>query len=173
MHLHVSAQPKPVALLASDDEDLAARSTARVLITASTRARVETLARRIHAASFRAGFPFVRTRAGDLAVEPPILREICSDLLEAAAGGSVLITDVEEMPSIAQDLLVDLLAELESARAPAAAIRLMCGTTVSLLDRIAAGTFSERVFYRLNVIHLLADTPVRDRAHLASRNVDL
>jgi DNA-binding NtrC family response regulator len=30
------------------------------------------------------------------------------------------------------------------------------GTTVSLLDRIAAGTFSERVFYRLNIIHLSA-----------------
>src|SRR4029078_7961200 len=33
-------------------------------------------------------------------------------------------------------------------------VRLISGTTVSLLDRIAAGTFSEQLFYRLNIIHL-------------------
>ena len=27
--------------------------------------------------------------------------------------------------------------------------------TVSLLDRVTAGTFSDRLFYRLNVIHLM------------------
>jgi hypothetical protein len=31
------------------------------------------------------------------------------------------------------------------------------GTTVSLLDQVAAGTFSERLFYRLNIIHLMAE----------------
>jgi DNA-binding NtrC family response regulator len=62
-----------------------------------------------------------------------------------------------KMPSIVQNQLLDLLAELELARAPSAAVRLVCGTSVSLLDRIAAGTFSERLFYRLNMIHLMAD----------------
>jgi DNA-binding NtrC family response regulator len=61
---------------------------------------------------------------------------------------SIVIRDVDEMPSVVQNQLLDLLAELELARPPSAAVRLVCGTTVSLLDGIAAGTFSERLFYR-------------------------
>ena len=34
--------------------------------------------------------------------------------------------------------------------------RLISGTTVSLLDRVATGTFSARLFYRLNIIHVRA-----------------
>src|SRR5688500_9832153 len=33
-------------------------------------------------------------------------------------------------------------------------VRLISGTTVSRVGRVAAGTFSERLFYRLNIIHL-------------------
>jgi DNA-binding NtrC family response regulator len=73
----------------------------------------------------------------------------------------MLIDAVEDMPPSVQDALLELLAGLESARRPAAAVRLMSGTTVSLHDRIAAGTFSEQLFYRLNIIHLKAcDGPV-------------
>jgi DNA-binding NtrC family response regulator len=107
--------------LLAEDVNLASRSPARLLITASTPQAVETLARRIHGIGARAQFPFV-----------------------------------EEVPSAAQDALIDLLAALESARRPSAAVRLISGTTVSLLDRVAAGTFSERLFYRLNIIHLMA-----------------
>lgn len=60
------------------------------------------------------------------------------------------------MPAAAQDGLIDLLAALEDARTPSAAVRLISGTTVSLIDRVAAGTFSERLFYRLSIIHLVA-----------------
>jgi DNA-binding NtrC family response regulator len=156
MHLDASAQPQnPLALLASEDEDLAGRSAARLLITAPAPEAVESLARRIHGASSRAGCPFVRTRAADLPLAPHRLRETCSDVLDAAAGGTVLIVEVEEMSPIVQDVLIDLLAELESARAPSAAVRLVFGTTVSLLDRVGADAFSERLFYRLNMIHLM------------------
>jgi DNA-binding NtrC family response regulator len=58
------------------------------------------------------------------------------------------------MPATVQDAMIDLLGGLESARVPSAMARLISGTTVSLLDRVAAGTFSERLFYRLNIIHL-------------------
>jgi DNA-binding NtrC family response regulator len=50
---------------------------------------------------------------------------------------------------------VDVFAELEFARASSRPVRLMSGTTVSLLDRVASGTFSDRLFYRLNTIHLV------------------
>ena len=126
------------------------------LITASTPQAVETLARRIHESGPRAQFPFVMTSAGDLPVGAQALREDCVGFLDAAAGGTVLMSAVEEMSSAVQDALIDLLAALESARRPSAAVRLISGTTVSLLDRVAAGTFSERLFYRLNIIHLMA-----------------
>ena len=144
-----------------EEEDIASQSSATLLITASTREEVESLARRIHQTSFRATAPFVQVRTGTLPVEPRLLRESCSALLDAATGGSMLMTDVEEMPAGVQGLLVELLADLQSARAPSAAVRVISGTTVSLLDRIAAGTFSERLFYRLNLLHLGAGNGAR------------
>ena len=99
--------------------------------------------------------PFVHTWACDLPVEADALAEQCCRLLDAAAGGTLLIADIEEMPPAAQDALSELLAELQFTRSPSAEARLITGTTVSLLDRVAAGTFSERLFYRLNIIHLI------------------
>jgi two-component system response regulator PilR (NtrC family) len=145
-----------LALVAIEDVNVASRSPARLLITASTPQAVETLARRIHGIGPRAQFPFVMTCAGELPIGAQALRDDCARLLDAAAGGSLLVSAVDEMPSTAQDALIDLLAALESARRPSAAVRLISGTTVSLLDRVAAGTFSERLFYRLNIIHLVA-----------------
>ena len=144
-----------VAWLAFEDEDVASRSRARLLVTAPTQHGVETLARRVHETGPRAQFPFVHTWAGDLPVEPRVLKEYCTGVAAAAAGGSVLISGVEEMPPAVQDALSELLAGLENAPAPCTEVRLISGTTVSLLDRVTAGTFSDRLFYRLNVIHLM------------------
>jgi Sigma-54 interaction domain len=77
-------------------------------------------------------------------------------LLDAAAGGSVLHSDVDEMPRPVQGLLIGLLEELEDERDPAAAVRLVSGSTASLVPGILAGTFSAQLFYRLNVIHVVA-----------------
>jgi DNA-binding NtrC family response regulator len=68
----------------------------------------------------------------------------------------VLISAVEEMPAIVQDALIELLDGLEFTSRPSAAVRLISGTTVSLLERVAAGTFSEQLFYHLNTVHLMA-----------------
>jgi sigma-54 dependent transcriptional regulator, acetoin dehydrogenase operon transcriptional activator AcoR len=143
-----------VALLAVEDEELANQSPVRLLITAPTAQAVETLARRIHGAGPRAQFPFVQTGAVELPVGPELLKEYCARLLDSAAGGTLLVSAVEEMPATVQDAMIDLLGGLESARVLSAMARLISGTTVSLRDRVAAGTFSERLFYRLNIIHL-------------------
>ena len=145
-----------LALLAVEDVNLASRSPARLLITASTPQAVETLARHIHGSGPRAQFPFVMTAAGELPVGARALRDSGERVLDAAAGGSVFFSAVEEMPAAVQEALLDLLAGLESARRPYEAVRLISGTTVSLLDRVTAGTFSELLFYRLNIIHLMA-----------------
>jgi DNA-binding NtrC family response regulator len=113
------------------------------------------LARRVHLAGPRAELPFVHTWACDLPVEADALAEQCCRLLDAAAGGTLLIADIEEMPHVLQDVLIEVLAGLELSRSPLAAVRFISGTTESVLDRVAAGTFSERLFYRLNIIHLM------------------
>jgi len=143
--------PYPVGF---DDECVAVRSAARLLITSSTSWRVEIVARRIHTASARADRPFVQERARDLPLAVEALSGACAGLLDAAAGGSVLLSDVDETPWAVQELLIDLLDELACERDAAAAIRLISGSTVSLLQRVLAGTFSAQLFYRLNVIHL-------------------
>ena len=165
MH-HAGTAPRDhaVPLLAVKDEDLASRSPASLLITAPTQQEVETLARRVHETGPRAPFPFVLTWAGNLPVEPTVLKEYGTSVLAAAAGGSVLISAVEQMPPAVQDALSELLAGLEFTRRSCAAVRLISGTTVSLLDRIAAGTFSERLFYRLNIIHLMVGDNSREVA---------
>ena len=150
-----------LALLAVEDVNAASRSDTRLLITASTQQAVETLALHVHDAGSRAQCPFVRIWAGDIPVRPEPLNEYCVRLLDAAAAGSVLVSAVEEMPAIVQEALIELLDGLEFTRRPSAAVRLISGTTVSLLERVAAGTFSEQLFYRLNTIHLMAyDGPV-------------
>ncbi len=144
-----------------EDEDMAGRSAATLLITAPTRPEVETLARRVHHASARAASPFVLVNAATLPTEPRMLRERCSALLDAAIGGSLLMSDIEDTPEPIQGVLVDMLATFQNARLRVPAFRLIAGTTASLLDRVAAGTFSEALLYRLNVIHLVvgADVP--------------
>lgn len=154
-----------VAVLASEDEDVATRSHARLLISAETQQGVETLAHRVHETGPRAPFPFVQTSGGDLPVDPAVLKEYWTSVLAAAAGGSVLISAVEEMPPAVQNTLMELLAGPELARGTSIGVRLISGTTVSLLDRIVAGTFSEQLFYRLNIIHLaVSDVGVKSRA---------
>ena len=61
------------------------------------------------------------------------------------------------------EYLVDHLDALQR-RGTSAAVRVIAGTAVSVLERIAAGAFSERLFYRLNTIHLMAAHPAIDVA---------
>jgi DNA-binding NtrC family response regulator len=158
MHLNVIAPIPPIQDErndANDDEQLAARHDERtLLISAGAATDVKALARRIHAAGVRASFPFVDAAAGALPLDPAALRRTCAGLLDAAGGGSLLLTDIECTPAAVQHLLMDVLAQLQSARAPSARARLIAGTTVPLYERAVAGLFSERLFYRLNTIHL-------------------
>jgi two-component system C4-dicarboxylate transport response regulator DctD len=151
-----------------DDEALAVRSAATtVLVTAAIAADVEAVARRIHAASVRAAFPFVHVSAAALPTDATVFAAACAQLLDAASGGSLLLTNVEEMSTFGQESLIETLAELQGARDPLAAVRLIAGTTAILHDCIAAGTFSQRLFYRLNVIHIIIPETTAKRVHAA------
>ena len=153
-----------VALPEIADEKLARHSAARLLITASTPGVGEGVARRIHDAGPRARLPFVRMLAVDLPGAADRLRHRCGLALAAAAGGTLLLSDVEQLEPLVQASLLNVLEDLESARARTPAVRLISDTTVSLPDRIARGEFCERLFYRLNILHLtVGDRPVRAR----------
>ena len=136
------------------DEAVAGRSAMRLLITAKTGPAVETIARRIHAAGPRAELPFIRFRAGRFPDEPGRLAVTCAKLFELAAGGTLLMNDIETMPRVVQERVIELFEALELARTPAVTVRLISGTTVLLFNRVVAGTFSERLFYRLSVVHV-------------------
>ena len=155
--------------LAIDDEALAARCSATtVLITADCSAAVERVARRIHAASGRAASPFVRLAAGTLPTDATTLTETCADVLDTVGDGTLLLTDVEQMPPIVQDRLIETLAGLHAAREPTCRGRLIAGTSAVLHERIAIGTFCERLFYRLNTIHVVATGAIADRREPAA-----
>ena len=162
--LRLDARIDAVPLPAVEDEGVASRSAARLLITSPTREGCQRLARRVHLAGARAKSPFVQAAACDFSIDAETLAKQCGRLLDAAAGGSLLITDVEEMPTVVQHVLIDIVATLEQSRSPSAAVRYIAGTTASLLDRVTAGTFSGRLFYRLNVIHLTVGNDPRTAA---------
>jgi DNA-binding NtrC family response regulator len=121
----------------------------------SAPSEVERVGRRIHAASPGAASSFVVVSAASLPLTRAALVETCERLIHAATGGTLLLTGVEEMPATVQDELMDILAEVQTTRGVLPAAKVMAGTTVFLRDRIAAGTFSERLFYRLNTIHVV------------------
>jgi DNA-binding NtrC family response regulator len=147
---------------AQEDQELAARcAEATLLITATCSADVETVARRIHSASDRAASPFVHVAGSALPADAAILVEACGDLLDRARGGSLLVSDVERMPAVVQNQLMETIVGLQRARAPSGGVRLIAGTTTTLHERVADGMFSERLFYRLNTIHVVATNAAR------------
>ena len=138
----------------SADERVAAQTSARVLITGATATSVALVAERVHLLSDRERFPFVGTRAAALPPDIGRLTTCCAALLDATAGGSMLLSDIEEMSPPVQERFIEVLARLALDREPSAGVRLISGTTVSLRDRVMAGAFSARLFYQLNVIHM-------------------
>ena len=137
-----------------DDECLAANSSARVLISATSASAVEAIAYRIHQRSARADSPFVSIEADDLPADDQRMREECARLFAAADSGSVLVNNVERLsPGAQREFLARLERQAVSERRDDA--RLFTGTTASLFDYVSSGSFSEQLFYRINVVHLL------------------
>jgi DNA-binding NtrC family response regulator len=136
------------------DEHLASRSSARLLISLRGLREAEAWARRIHDIGCRGDRPFVSADAGDLPTDDRLLRLKCAHLLACAAGGTLFIDAVHTMPASVQHVFIALIDELAPDRDTARAVRIISGTSVSLLECIAAGSFAEALFYRLNIIHL-------------------
>jgi len=80
-------------------------------------------------------------------------------LLQAAAGGTLYLDDVSELPAAAQAKLLQLLSGDDGA---APDVRIIAGTHRDLKAMIASGRFREDLYYRLAVI-TLETPPLRER----------
>lgn len=142
-----------------EDEPLAGRSSARLLISARSVGEAEARARRIHGSGRHSDGPFVCADAARLSCDVRVLRLMCAHLLYRAAGGTLFIDAVHTMPAGVQDVFIALVDELAPERDTPRAVRIISGTSVPLLEWIAAGRFAAPLFYRLNIIHLTVPHP--------------
>ena len=134
------------------DEILAVGHRVPLLITATTFDALYGIALRIHRAQVGRA-PFVHCGA----TRADILLASSAGWLRRAAGGSLLMSEVEALQPDAQSVLLGV---LDLARRQN--VRMISGTTGPLFERVVAGTFSEILFYRLNVIHLVVSDPAPD-----------
>ncbi|MFH1176926.1 MAG: sigma-54 dependent transcriptional regulator [Acidobacteriota bacterium] len=147
-----------------------ADSAATVLITGSSGTGKELLARAIHAMSRRRDRPFVPV---DCSAIPETLIEselfghrrgsftgAVADkrgIVEEAAGGSLFLDEVGNLPAPIQSKLLRFLQERRFRRVGeveerAVDARVISATNQNLQDLIARGSFRQDLFYRLSVI---------------------
>jgi DNA-binding NtrC family response regulator len=147
----------------------AARSNLCVLLTGPPEA-AQDIAYRIHSASgWRHGeFLVVDCGRSDALLHRLFGLPLAGDRptsggtpeLRLMQAGSVFLDEVGRLSLNAQERLADYLSAMRRDRHGRSRWRLIASTSEQLFDRVNAGTFSDRLFYRLNMIHLsLSDTP--------------
>lgn len=174
----LGGSPSMLNLLHTIDE--VKDSAINVLITGETGTGKELIARMLHHRSCRRNEPFV---ALNCAAIPHELME--SELFgsekgsftgatarrvgkfEEAAGGTVLLDEIGELPLSLQAKLLRVLQEREIERLGSnkrikVDFRLLSSTNRDLKSKVQNGTFREDLYYRINVIHLEIP-PLRER----------
>ncbi|MBW2519200.1 MAG: sigma-54-dependent Fis family transcriptional regulator [Deltaproteobacteria bacterium] len=151
-----------------------------VLITGESGTGKELVAQAVHHNSSRRNHRFVALNCG--AMPENILEselfgyrkgaftgamENRKGLLEAANGGTLFLDEIGNLPLTMQKTLLRFLQEKEFRRlgdtTPTKVdVRIISATNSDLTAEVAAGTFREDLFYRLNVINLHLP-PLRDR----------
>ena len=148
-----------------------AKTDATVLITGESGTGKELLAQGIHNASRRASGPFVAVNCGAL---PPTLLESelfgyidgaftgasrrgKKGLFELADKGTLFLDEIGELDKVLQTRLLRVIQERQLMRLGAEQvipvdIRIVAATNQDLEGMVAAGTFRQDLFYRLNVL---------------------
>jgi two-component system, NtrC family, response regulator AtoC len=149
-----------------------AKSDSTILVLGESGTGKELVARAIHQRSRRAGKPLVAVNCAAIPhelVESELFGHTRgafttavsarAGLFEAANGGTLFLDEIGDLPTAAQ---VKLLRTLESGEVKPVGsdsvkhvdVRVVAATNANLKAAIAAGTFRQDLFYRLNVIAL-------------------
>ncbi len=142
------------------------RSNGRVMLSGPSGAGKEVAARFIHANSNRATAPFVTVACA--AIEPDKMeavlfgqengaRGVIPGLLEQANGGILYLDEVADMPLGTQSKILRVLVEQTFTRVDGTDrvrvdLRVISSTSRDLRAEIAAGTFRQELYDRLNVV---------------------
>ncbi|HEU4386220.1 MAG TPA: sigma-54 dependent transcriptional regulator, partial [Blastocatellia bacterium] len=157
-----------------------AQSDASVLIEGESGTGKELIATAFHAQSSRRDFPFVRINCA--AIPPDLLESELfghergaftgahrakRGLIEAAAGGTILLDEVAEMPTHLQSKLLRVLQEhrvrhVGSEQEINVNFRLVSATNRNSHQAIREGSLREDLYYRLSTIKI-AVPPLRER----------
>jgi DNA-binding NtrC family response regulator len=161
--------------------DAVAASDANILIQGENGVGKELIANAIHVRSGRAKGPFIKINCAALPKEL-IESELFGykkgaftgattdkvGLLELAAGGSLLLDEIGEMPLLLQTKLLRVLQEREyrpigSDRLVKVDFRLICATNVDPDAAIKDGRLREDLYFRINTVTLRVP-PLRERS---------
>jgi sigma-54 dependent transcriptional regulator, acetoin dehydrogenase operon transcriptional activator AcoR len=157
-----------------------------ILILGETGTGKELLARAIHHESQRARQPFVAVNCAsipDTLIESELFgydegaftgarRKGAVGKIVQANGGTLFLDEIGDMPIALQAHLLRVLQErqvvpLGSNKAVAVDVAIVCATHRNLRDMIAAQTFREDLYYRLNGLAVRLP-PLRERSDLAA-----
>ncbi|MCL6407102.1 two-component system response regulator GlrR [Dickeya dadantii] len=162
----------PIMLRLLEQAKMVAQSDVSVLINGQSGTGKEVLAQAIHAASPRAGRPFIAINCGALP-EPLLESELFGHargaftgavsqregLFQAVEGGTLFLDEIGDMPLALQVKLLRVLQErkirpLGSNRDIDINVRIISATHRDLPKAMEKGEFREDLYYRLNVVNL-------------------
>ncbi len=178
-HGNIIGKSKPM-LKIYDLIEKVARSRASVLITGPSGTGKELIAKAIHYGGERRDRPFISLNCGAL-TETLLESELFGHekgaftgamamkkgRFELADKGTLFLDEVGDMPPALQVKLLRVLQEMEFERVGGTRtirvdVRVISASNRNIRADVAAGTFREDLFYRLNVIHIEVP-PLRER----------